>query len=246
MNYEKFFDTLRPKLGPFSVSQVVGMEFLVNSMGAEFVPLNDAAYMLATAWHETAKKMMPIREYGDAAYFKRMYDIHGDRPAKARELGNTQPGDGARYCGRGYVQITGRDNYKKFGIEDTPDRALDRTVAFDIMLRGMRQGMFTNKKLSDYIGPEKADFLNARRIINGMDKAGTIAAYAKTFQAALKAGGYVPGIGVPHVQPDVPPVVGVPADRGENLQVGIGGAVAVVMAGIVAAIAAVAKFFGAW
>src|SRR3546814_6075636 len=42
-----------------------------------------------------------------------MYDIRGDRPAKARELGNLTPGDGAKYAGRGYVQLTGKSNYVK-------------------------------------------------------------------------------------------------------------------------------------
>jgi len=51
--------------------------------------------------HETASTMQPIKEIGNAAYFKRMYDIEGARPAKARELGNIHPGDGAKFCGMG-------------------------------------------------------------------------------------------------------------------------------------------------
>lgn len=58
-----------------------------------------------------ARVFLPIREYGNVAYFTKMYDIKGARPAKAKELGNLAPGDGAKYCGRGFVQTTGKNNY---------------------------------------------------------------------------------------------------------------------------------------
>jgi predicted chitinase len=74
----------------------------------------------------------PINEYGSDAYFTRMYEGRAD-------LGNTQPGDGARYHGRGFIQLTGRANYHYYGeqlslpLEDDPDQALDADVAARIL-----------------------------------------------------------------------------------------------------------------
>ncbi|HEY1297275.1 MAG TPA: glycoside hydrolase family 19 protein [Chloroflexota bacterium] len=78
----------------------------------------------------------PIREIGSVAYFTERYE---DNARTAAQLGNTQPGDGARYCGRGYIQITGRSNYRRYGgqlgvpLEDNPDLALDANVAARIL-----------------------------------------------------------------------------------------------------------------
>jgi putative chitinase len=143
------------------------------------------AYVLATAFHETAKSMKPITEFGNRTYFGK-YD--------GREsLGNNQPGDGYRFRGRGYVQLTGRRNYadwsKRLGKDliDDPDLALDPAVAGEIAVKGMMLGTFTGKTLAAYIGKGAADYVNARRIINGTDRAKLIAGYARAFEAALSA-----------------------------------------------------------
>lgn len=194
-----FFSAIRSSkvLGPsLSPDEVSGCEaILVACTG---FPVAWAAYCLATAAHETAFTMQPIKERGGDGYFTRMYDINGQRPDKARNLGNLQPGDGAKYCGRGYVQLTGRRNYSLAGaavgqsLVDNPDLALEPEVAAAIMKRGMQEGWFTGKGLESYL-PAVADihqFTNARRIINGLDKAVQIAGYALEFQAALQAGGW--------------------------------------------------------
>lgn len=156
------------------------------------------AYALATAALETASTMQPIKEYGGNAYFRRMYDIEGERPAKARELGNLTPGDGAKYAGRGYVQLTGRRNYEKAGaalghdLVGDPDLALRPDIAAAVMAKGMEGGWFTGRSLSTYLPADQfgslAQFKEARRIINGQDRAGEIAATAAKFQSALAAG----------------------------------------------------------
>ena len=192
-----FFSTLRAgkMLGPvLTQDEVSGCEAILEACAGW--PASWTAYALATAYHETAGTMQPILERGGAAYFTRMYDIQGQRPAKARELGNLTPGDGARYAGRGYVQLTGRNNYlragKMLGVDliASPDLAMRPDLAAKIMRRGMEEGWFTGKSMASYL-PDPATaqhFTNARRIINGTDRAADIAGQAMAFQSALAAG----------------------------------------------------------
>lgn len=142
------------------------------------------AYVLATAYHETARTMKPITEYGNRKYF--------DKYDGRKELGNVTPGDGYKFRGRGYVQLTGRRNYLRWQeltnlpLTTAPDLALDANVAGRIAIEGMLHGEFTGKKLIDYINKTTCDFVNARRIINGTDRAKTIAGYAQEFLTALE------------------------------------------------------------
>ena len=177
-----FFTDLRVEFGPLSQAQVEGINAVLLATAGW--PVSWVAYALATAYHETARTMQPIKEMGGAAYFTRLYDINGANPALAKRLGNTQPGDGARFAGRGYVQLTGRANYERYGIAATPDDAMKPDVAARIMRDGMEHGRFTGKKLADYL---PGDYVNARRIINGTDKAQAIANYAVAFEKALTA-----------------------------------------------------------
>lgn len=184
LNLAAFFADARVEFGPFTPEQVQDVEAILKA--TEGWPVSWRAYALATVWHETDRTMQPIKEKGGAAYFKRMYDPQGDRPQVAARLGNTQPGDGAKFAGRGYVQLTGRTNYARYGLADRPDDAMKPDVAAHIMRDGMERGIFTGKKLGDYL---PGDYVNARRIINGLDKAPEIAGYARGWEAALRAGG---------------------------------------------------------
>jgi putative chitinase len=85
------------------------------------------------------------------------------------------------------VQITGRDNYAKYGIADDPDTALNPAKAVEILFDGMINGRFTSKKLADYFSATVIDWTGARKIINGTDRAADIASYAKKFIVALEA-----------------------------------------------------------
>lgn len=167
-------------------------------------PVSWTADALATADLETRGTMQPVREAfwlsdaAAAAWARKMYDIEGARPAVARELGNLTPGDGVKYMGRGYPQMTGRKNYARFeqllGIPllSDPDLALQPAHAAAIMRRGMEDGLFTGKSLNDYLPAiaNREQFKNARRVINGQDRAEEIADIAVAFQAALQAGGW--------------------------------------------------------
>lgn len=192
-----FFAAVRAgkALGPtLTADEVSGCEAILAA--CEGFPVSWAAYCLATPVIETNGTMQPIKEIGGAAYYTRRYDITGERPDKARELGNLTPGDGARFCGRGYVQLTGRNGYaraeKELGVPllADPELAMQPDIAAKIMRRGMSEGWFTTKTLATYL-PAVADihqFANARRIVNGLDRAVEIANHALEFQSALQVG----------------------------------------------------------
>jgi len=207
-DYGLFYDFLRGNkmLGPrISADEFGGCDAILKACIRAGWPVSFTAYALATAYLETAATMQPIHEKGGTAYFTRMYDIQGARPAKARELGNLTPGDGARYHGRGYVQLTGKTNYARatmklraLGLDvdlvADPDLALRPDVAAAIMVSGMSEGWFTGRKLNDDLplrGPASlAQFTASRDIINGKDRAAEIAAFALDWQTGLMAGGY--------------------------------------------------------
>lgn len=202
MDRKLFFDHCRDGImGPkLDGDEVSGTSAILDAMAG--APLAYCACALATAWHETAHTMQPVKEYGGNAYFTRMYDVTGKRPQLAKDHGNIYPGDGPLFCGRGFVQLTWRCNYRKaseklgYPLEGNPDLAMRADIAAQIMRRGMEDGWFTGKAFRDYLPSTnspamRGQYEQARRIINGMDKADVIAGYALEFQEALQAGGWV-------------------------------------------------------
>ncbi|MGO7115562.1 hypothetical protein ACCS79_03520 [Rhizobium johnstonii] len=103
-----------------------------------------------------------------------------------KNLGNTKLGDGYKFRGRGLVQTTGRRLYELFGYADNPDAVCDVKVSAAIMVRGMRDGIFTGKRLSDYLG-KTTDWAGARRTVNGTDRAADVARFAQAYHQALEA-----------------------------------------------------------
>ena len=170
---------LKPTIEPNELS---GCEAILAAM--EGTPLSWCAYALSTAYHETARTMQPVRE----AYWL----SESWRKANLRYW---------PWYGRGYVQLTWQKNYQradeKLGLGGTllanADRAMELDIAAQIMRRGMVEGWFTahtlGKHLPDRLGTIP-QYEGARRIINGTDKAHSIAVYAMQFQDALVAGGW--------------------------------------------------------
>jgi len=132
------------------------------------------AYVIATAMWETANTLKPVKE----AYWK------SERWRK-RNL-RYYP-----YYGRGFVQLTWKYNYKKYskilGVDLVryPKIAMRPNVALFILVHGFKTGAFTGRKLKRYINKDKTDFINARRCINGRDRARKIAKIAKRVLVTL-------------------------------------------------------------
>jgi putative chitinase len=187
MNLTTFFAYARraPFGGRLTQAQIDGMTAILNEWDRrKLLDKRWLAYMLATSVHETGATMQPIKERGGNNYLSKY-----DTGTLAKILGNTPQadGDGQKFLGRGLVQITGRDNYRKFGIEAKPDEALKMTTAVRILFDGMIKGMFTGRKLSDYFGQIENNPVGARSIVNGKDKAKLIAGYHKNFLDAIEA-----------------------------------------------------------
>lgn len=196
-DHAKFFELYRNQYGKLTQGQVDGLEALLSGLeqDADVSDVSWAAYMLATVKHECADTWTPITERGPKLYFEK----YEPTTQIGKDLGNTQSGDGFRFRGRGYVQITGRANYAKLGnalglgnaMIDDPDQALDPAIAYRIMSHGMRNGSFTGKKLAVYMNDGACDYLNARRIINRLDQAEKIKGYAEALEKILQ-GSIVP------------------------------------------------------
>ena len=187
---KEFYVAVRPMFGGhLTQSQVDGIQAILKATtDAGITDDRKTAYILATVFHETAKTMQPIAEFGKGAghdYGKKLK--MGGGPGK--RVPYTTPDE--LYYGRGYVQLTWYENYESMGkllnidLLDNPDLALQPAVAAAIMIKGMTKGLFTGVGLDKYFTDKLTDWVNARKIINGLDMAKTIAGYAQTFYKGL-------------------------------------------------------------
>lgn len=187
MDKAKFYDRVRAAFGPLSQSQVEGFEALLNAWDAQGgTDGKQLAYVLATVWHEVARTMQPIAEYGKG---------------KNRTYGGRVKYNGKPYIdttnifyGRGFTQNTWYEIYAKLskvlGVDliQNPDLLIiDIELSAKASVYSMIKGLYTGKSLRRYINEVKVDYINARRIINGLDKADLIAGYAVKFEACIEA-----------------------------------------------------------
>jgi predicted chitinase len=199
-NRHAFFDLVRTKLfkGRLAAGQVEGLTAILDAWRerdgqGEAQPLS---YVLATAFHETAATMQPVRE--TLAASDRSAIARLDEAFAAGRLGSVKTpywrpdAEGKSWLGRGLVQLTHRRNYEAMsavtGIDLVvdPGRAMEMPVSVAILIEGMRRGSFTGRKLGDYFGQGRADWVGARKIINGNDRADLVARHARVFAEALQ------------------------------------------------------------
>ena len=183
-----FYDTLRAQIGSLNKGQVDGINLILDEWKSRNdVNVQEFAYLLGTAYWESGKTMQPVRE---AFYIK------GDAEAWRKRNLRYYP-----YYGRGLVQLTWDYNYRKasqlYGKDfvANPDLALDPVYAVKIIFDGMVNGWFTGKALDDYIddtdesdSEDLKEYIAARRIVNGTDKATEIGKLSLKFEKAIKAG----------------------------------------------------------
>jgi len=189
-----FFDGLRVELegGTLTQGQIDALtrlfDFIRNDQRIR--DLRYVAYILATIKYETNNRYAPATELGSDALLEKLY---GYDTTLGQRLGNTAPGDAVKYKGRGYIVIAGKNNYKligdKLGIDlaAVPEMVLEPEIAYQILSTSMIDGSFTGKKLSDFINDEQTDYVGARKIVAGPDRAELIAAYATKFESILRA-----------------------------------------------------------
>lgn len=179
MNKKIFFDEYRKTLDPdksISGQEVKDIDLFLSfyEKDIEMFTTPQWAYIFATVYHETGATFHPVREAPKVSeeWRKRNFRYYP-------------------YYGRGYVQITWLNNYseysKKLDIDlvNNPDKTMIPEVAWFILVDGFKTGVFTGKKISDYINDKKKDYKNARRCINGTDRMDLIAKYAEQFEKIL-------------------------------------------------------------
>lgn len=180
---------------PLKQTQVDNLNFILDKLDESetITRLSEYAYILATLKLETADTFAPVEEAywikpesRRIAVLKKMYSgrksiIHPS---------------GKLYTGRGYVQLTHINNYMKmnkyvrekfrdYDLVENPELACEPEAAWIILEAGMSKGLFTGKKLPDYLTDSGHDFYNARKIINGLDRAGLVQAYAEKYWEVL-------------------------------------------------------------
>ena len=169
MNMKYFFSRIRNSVfgGRLTELQVDGIQQIIEYRDEHWPKMSDEelAYLLATVTHETAFRMAPVREMGGERYLrtKKYYP----------------------WVGEGLVQVTWETNARKFGAQK-PGDLMTWPIALKAAFEGMIYGLFTKYKLSDFIKPGHVDYVGARKIINGTDRAKLIAHYAEAYREAFK------------------------------------------------------------
>ncbi len=189
MNRKAFFDTIRPLFGgSLKQTQVDGLSIILDEAEKRSTWRNNLAYVLGTTFHETNETMQPVRE----AYW----------------LSEAWRKKHLRYWpwyGRGFVQLTWGDGYRnadnklalKGALVADPDLAMKPEIAVQILFSGMEDGWFTRRKDSDFINAadesdakDLREYIAARKVVNGADRAAKIGGYAIKFEHALTAADY--------------------------------------------------------
>lgn len=206
MDRAKFFTALKKRgSGVFGTSLSQSQVDGINGILDAFATHGDGraktlAYAMATAYHETGGKMVPVRE----GFAKS--DASARRIVANRKYGKPAGRYGHVYYGRGQVQLTWMENYDRSSLDagydlvSYPDKMLDPVISARVLIRGLLDGRWNGKGkgIAFYLpdgGPD--DLMNARRTVNITDKWALIGDYYKSFLAAIKDAGGVKSSPVP-------------------------------------------------
>lgn len=216
MNRKTFFAALRRRgSGVFgtslSQSQVTGIEGILDA----FQQVGDGrdktlAYALATAYHETARAMVPIKETvmpyhkdknpSDATVIRRL-DNWARKKGRRSNIYWRPQANGKAYFGRGFVQLTWVDNYRRSSgdagadLVRFPEKMLNPKISARVLVAGLLDGRWNGrgKGVAHYLpsdGPD--DLRGARRTVNITDKWQEIGGYYKSFLSAIRESGGIP------------------------------------------------------
>lgn len=189
INRKATYENIRLSFGKLSSKQVEGFEAIFNEFERQkLTDFRFLAYILATIWHEVNKTMQPIEEYGKGKgkkYGQRVW-YNGKRYTDIQHI----------FYGRGHVQNTWRDIYEKLTIAakkqgynwdfvNHPELLLEMEPSIWATFYAMQSGLYTGKNLNDFFNHKINDPVNARRIINGTDKAILIARYYYSFYKCI-------------------------------------------------------------
>lgn len=180
---DKFYFTKRLRefnlFHSFTDLQVSSINYILDECDSQGVVMPEQiAYLMSTSYHECynpktpSTRLTPMKEFGGELYLrkKKYYP----------------------YYGRGFSQLTWEENYKKeskrLGVDlvGNPDLILEPKLAANSHVYCLMNGVYAGKKISDYINSKKVDYINARRCVNGLDKANLIAGYAEKFAKCVK------------------------------------------------------------
>lgn len=197
MDRKVFFDALRRDNRVFGTSLNQAQVDGINGLLDAFITHGDGkpdtlAYGLATAYHETGARMIPVRE----GFSKN--DARARRIVQNREYGKPTGPWNQVYYGRGHVQLTWFNNYIASSADaggdlaKNPDKMLDPVISARVLWRGLLDGRWNGRGKGIRYYLDRNDLKNARRTVNILDKWDLIARYHKAFLAAIRQAGGVP------------------------------------------------------
>ncbi len=215
INKIKFLEGYQKQFGNAILPRQENVWRVVNR-ATSVATIPQLAYILATAHHETGETFKPIVESLTYTTARRLMQVWPSRfkniefakqytnnPVKLGayvyngRLGNrTGTDDGYNYRGRGLSQLTGRENYIKWGkllgrgddFVNDPDLLCDKDVSVEILVRGLLEGQYSGVALKKYINENETNYVQARRCVNadvGLN-GGRIATVAKKFESILR------------------------------------------------------------
>jgi putative chitinase len=187
----RFFRAYTSTVTKLNQPQVSGIDRLLGFIedDPKVDDVRAAAFILALVQSETANMWHPLEDLAA----RKMANRYEPGTALGKSLGNTQKGDGLRFRGRGYIQITGRANYQRLGgalgidLVANPDAAQEPATAYRIMSEALYRGLLTGKKLTDFIRGAQVDYKNLLKVLRVQDPSSRVLKMIHTLENILRS-----------------------------------------------------------